>query len=167
MTSGTGLGAIISGAMCLFRMRAVQIYALCVTSVLIISSASASAENQGQGQEPIEALQKRIEAFQKAFDTAMNAMQVSEVVRLQDGSSYLPRTSEDLTMKANQKVDAWGSPFCIIPIGERVAVVSGGPSHLSCDALPFTAEQMAESKQALYFGPSDVVVFIATRVRRP
>jgi len=132
-TFETVLGAIISSVMCLSRRRAVKIYALCLTSVLFIPLVSAS----GQSQEQIEEFQKRIEEeYQKRLPqlvTAMNAKQVGDLVRLQDGSSYLPRTSEGLTMEAKQKVDAWGSPFCIIPVGDRVAVVSGGPSHLSCD----------------------------------
>jgi len=150
--------------MCLSLKRAVQIYALCLTSVLFISSISA----YGQSQEQIDEYQKEFEEeYQKLrpqMVTALNAMHVGEVVRLQDGSSYLPRTSDGLTMEAKQKVDAWGSPFCIIPVGNRVAVVSGGPSHLSCDALPLTAEQIAKSK-GLHFGPSGVVAFIAIRRR--
>jgi hypothetical protein len=56
-----------------------------------------------------------------------------------------------------------GSLFCIIPLlDERLAVVSGGPSHLSCDALPLNAEQIACSNKSIY-GPFDVVVVIANQ----
>jgi hypothetical protein len=65
-------------------------------------------------------------------------------------------------MDTKLKVDAWGNPFCINAVGERVAVVSGGPSHLSCDALPLSAQQIAASNRSLYAGPSDVVVVIVT-----
>jgi hypothetical protein len=125
------------------------------------------AANKGQGL--IEAYEKDPQKFKRyaeMFDTAMNAKQVGDVVLRQDGSRP-PRTSEPLTMGANVKVDAWGSPFCIIPVGERVAIVSGGPSRLPCDALPLTPEQIAKSNQLLYAGPSDVVVFIAMRARQP
>jgi hypothetical protein len=162
LTFETVLGAIISSVMCLSRSLAVRIYALCLSPVLFISLVSASGQSQ-----------KQIEEYRKDFEqellprlvTAMNATQVGDVVGLQDGSSYLPRTSEGLTMEAKQKVDAWGSPFCIIPVGDRVAVVSGGPSHLSCDVLPLTAEQIGKSK-GLHFGPSGVVAFITIRARR-
>ncbi len=100
------------------------------------------------------------------LDTAMNAKQVGDVV-LHHGGSHPPRTSEPLQMDANLKVDAWGSPFCIIPAGRRVAVVSGGPSHLSCDALPLTPEQIAKSNRSMYAEPSDVVVVIAVPSQRP
>ncbi len=59
-------------------------------------------------------------------------------------------------MDAKLKVDAWGNPFCIIPVSERVAIVSGGPSHLSFDALPLNAQQITVSSRSLYAGPSDV-----------
>jgi hypothetical protein len=128
--------------------------------------ALAPTGNKGQGL--IEAYQKDPQKFKRyadMLDTAINAMQVGEVV-LRQGRAHPPRTSEPLPMEVKLKVDAWGSPFCIIPVGERVAVISGGPSHLSCDALPWTTEQIAKSKRNLYAGPSEVVVFIA-RPKQP
>jgi len=52
-------------------------------------------------------------------------------------------------------------------MGEKLAVLSGGPSRLSCDALPLTPEQIAKSSRSLYAGPSDVVVVVALRPRQP
>ena len=89
----------------------------------------------------------------------MNAKRVSDVV-LRQGGSHPPRTSEALPMEANFKVDAWGDPSCVIPVGKKVAVVSGGPSRLSCNALPLTPKQIAKSNRNLYAGPSDVVVLL-------
>ena len=129
--------------------------------------ASAPAANQGQGL--IDAYQKDPQKFKRyadMFDTAMNATKVGDVV-LRQRRSHPPRTSEPLQMEADVKVDAWGSPFCIIPLGEKVAVVSGGPSRLSCDALPVTPEQIGKSNRNVYAGPSDVVVVIATRSQQP
>ena len=153
LTARNVLGAIISSVMWLLGRRTVQTYALCLTTILIISAVPAYAGN-------IEEFQKRIRDVNQ---TAEKAEQIGELLRHQDASSNLPRTSDGLTMEANQKVDAWGSVFCIIPIAERVAIVSGGPSHLSCDALPWTAGQIAKSEQGLHFGPADVVMFIAYR----
>lgn len=117
----------------------------------------------------IEAYQKDPQRFQRyaeMLDTAMNAKQVGDVL-LRQAPSHSPRTSEPLLMDAKLKVDAWGNPFCIIPVGERVAVVSGGPSHLSCDALPLNAQQIAVSSRNLYAGPSDVVVVIVSHQSAP
>ncbi len=128
---------------------------------------ASAAANKGPGL--IEAYQRDPQKFKRyanMFDTAWNAKQVGNVV-LRQGGSHPPRTSEPLQMEANVKVDAWGKPFCIIPIGEKVAVVSGGPSRLSCDALPLTPEQIAKSNRNLYAGPSDVVVAIALRSQQP
>jgi hypothetical protein len=128
--------------------------------------ASASASNKSQGL--IEAYQKDPQKFKRyadMLDTAMNAKQVSDVVLRQRGP-HPPRTSEPLQMAANLKLDAWGSPFCIIPLGQRVAVVSGGPSRLSCDALPLTPEQIAKSNRNLYAGPADVIVVIASPLQQ-
>ncbi len=95
------------------------------------------------------------------LDTAMNAKQVGDVL-LRQAASQTPQTSEPLIMDAKLKVDAWGNPFCIIPAGEKVAIVSGGPSHLSCDALPLKAQQISNSNRSLYAVASDVVVVIVT-----
>jgi hypothetical protein len=115
----------------------------------------------------IEAYQKdpqRFKRYAEMLDTAMNAKQVGDLL-LRQAASRLPPTSESLVMDPKLKVDAWGNPFCIIPVGERVAVVSGGPSRLSCDALPLNAQQIAGSNRSLYAGPSDVVVVVVTHQR--
>jgi hypothetical protein len=122
--------------------------------------AAPPAGNKGKGL--IEAYQKDSKKFKRyaeMLDTAMNAQQVGEVLLGQEASNP-PQTSASLPMDAKLKIDAWGNPFCIIPVGERIAVVSGGPSRLSCDALPLNAHQIANSNNSLYAGPSDVVVVI-------
>jgi hypothetical protein len=128
--------------------------------------ASTPASNKGEGL--IVAYQKDPQKFKRyadMLDTAMNAKKVGDSV-LREGGSHPPRTSAALAMEANLKVDAWGNPFCIIPMGEKLAVVSGGPSGLSCDVLPLTPEQIAKSGRSLYAGPSDVVVVVALRPRQ-
>jgi hypothetical protein len=117
----------------------------------------------GKGEGLIKEYQENPQKFKRyaeMLDTAMNAKKVGEVL-LQQTASRPPRTSESLAMEANLRVDAWGSPFCIIPVGARVAVVSGGPARLSCDALPLTAAQIAGSHRNIYAGPSGIVVVIA------
>lgn len=104
---------------------------------------------------------QRFKRYAQMLDTATNAKQVGDTI-LHENAAHSARTSESITIKANLKVDAWRSPFCIIPVAARVAVVSGGPSHLSCDALPLTPEQIAKSNRTIYAGPSDVVVVIAS-----
>lgn len=122
--------------------------------------ATPPADSKGVGL--IEAYQRdpqRFKRYAEMLDTAANAKQVGDLLLLH-AALHPPRTSESLLMDTKLKVDAWGNPFCIIPVGERVAVVSGGPSHLSCDALPLSAQQIAASNRSVYAGPSDVVVVI-------
>ena len=122
--------------------------------------AHAPSDNKGQGL--IAAYQKDPQKFKRyaqMLDTATNARQVGDAI-LRDNGALSARTSESLAIEANHKLDAWGKPFCIIPVGEIVAVGSGGPSRLSCDALPLTPEQIAKSNRTMYAGPSDVVVVI-------
>jgi len=122
--------------------------------------AHAPSDNRGEGL--IEAYQKGPQKFKRyaqMLDTATNARQVGDAI-LRGNGDLSGRTSESLAIEANHKVDAWGRPFCIIPVGERVAVISGGPSRLSCDALPLTPEQIAKSNRTMFAGPSDVVVVI-------
>jgi hypothetical protein len=143
------------------KWRPASIYLGCAfASVLTICPAVGSAGSEGQREGEIKGFEKRLTEM---VDTAMNAEEVGEVVRLQDGSADLPRTSEGLEMEAKEKVDAWGSPFCIISTGERVVVFSGGPSHLSCNSLSYTSEQVSKASRGLHFGRSDVVVFIVVR----
>ena len=122
-----------------------------------------------QGEGLIKAYQQDPQKFKRyaeMLDTAMNAKQVGNVL-LREAVSHLPRTSEFLPIDAKLKVDAWGRPFCIIPTRTSLAVLSGGPSRLSCNALPVSAEQIAKSPRKLYAGPSDVVVVVATRDDAP
>lgn len=124
---------------------------------------SAPTPNQAKGL--IEAYRKDPQRFKKyadMLDSAMSAKQVGDFV-LRENGLQPPRTSEPLAMTPKLKLDAWGQPFCIIPIGQKVAVVSGGPSQLSCDTLPLTATEIAASNRSLYAGPSDVVVVVVSQ----
>jgi|SRR5581483_9015455 len=94
--------------------------------------------------------------------TAMNAKQVGDVLLKQD-ISHLPATSESLPMEPKLKMDTWGKPFCIISVGARTAIISGGPSHLTCDHLPVTSDQVTKSSRSIYAAANDTVVFIARR----
>lgn len=113
----------------------------------------------------IEAYRKDPQKFKRyaeMLDSAMNAKKVGDVL-LQENNAHLPKTTNLLVMDKNVKLDAWGNPFCIIPVKGKVAIVSGGPSHLACDALPLTPEQIATSSRTLYAAPLDVVVVTVTQ----
>lgn len=120
----------------------------------------------------IEAYKRNPQEFKlyaQMLDTAVNARQVGQAVDHLTGS-HPPRDSSQLAIDSQIKVDAWGDPFCIIPISGRIAVVSGGPSKISCDALPVSIEQIEKSDRNIFAGSSHLVVVIVPQekpVRSP
>ena len=100
---------------------------------------------------------QKFKRYADMLDTAMNAKKIGDALIQQNGA-HLPRTSDLLPIDDKLKLDAWGRPFCIVPSQGKLAIVSGGPSRLACNAIPLTAEQIAKSDRTLYSGPSDVVV---------
>ena len=117
-----------------------------------------AADHRGPGL--IEAYKKDPQRFKRyagMLDSAMNAKKVGDEL-LRENNAHFPKTSDLLVMDEKEKLDAWGKPFCIIPVKGKVAIVSGGPSRLACDALPLTPEQIATSSRTLYAAPLDVVV---------
>ena len=142
--------------------RTARQYVLGVALVVIVCSLSSSAAAQSLTLTPE---QKFLQQVNAEFQTITRVGLVGEWVRIQDWSYPLPPTSQNLPMKADEKIDGWGKPFCIIQIGERVAVVSGGPSLFSCDALPLSPKQIAESKTDHFITSSKLVVYIIRRAR--
>lgn len=96
------------------------------------------------------------------LDTAGNARRVGQAVDHLTGS-HPPLDSSQLAMDSQIKVDAWGDPFCSIPISGRIAIVSGGPSKISCDALPVSVEQIEKSDRNIFAGPYHLVVVMSNQ----
>lgn len=112
----------------------------------------------------IEEYKKNPELFHRyarMFDTALNAMQVGKAV-LRLPTASLPLDSSHLKMESASAVDAWGDPFCIVRLRGGVAIVSGGPSKLSCAGLPLTRYQITHSSRSVFAGPDDVIVVIVS-----
>jgi len=115
----------------------------------------------------IEAYKKNPQEFKlyaQMFDSAVNAKRVGHTVDQLIGTRP-PLDSSHLAMDSHVKVDAWGDPFCIIPINGRIAVVSGGPSRIGCDALPLSIDQIEKSDRDIFAGPSHLVVVIVPQER--
>jgi hypothetical protein len=116
----------------------------------------------GANEGVIEAYKRNPQEFKlyaQMFDTAVNAKRVGQAVDQLIGSRP-PLDSSHLAMDSDIKVDAWGDPFCIIPITGRIAVVSGGPSKIGCDALPVSIDQIEKSDRNIFAGPNHLVVVI-------
>jgi hypothetical protein len=124
---------------------------------------TASGPHTGEGL--IEAYRRNPQEFRRyaeLFDTAVNARRVGEAV-LRLPPSRPPSNSSQLTMDSHSRVDAWGNPFCIIPLTGKLAVVSGGRAKTPCNALPLSVDQLNKSERAIFAGPSDSVVVILSK----
>jgi hypothetical protein len=102
------------------------------------------------------------ERYAQMLDTALNAMHVGKVA-LNLASSRIPSSSSQLPLDSKAKVDSWGSPFCLVPLVGRLAVVSGGPTKTPCNALPLSIEQLNRSERTVFAGPSESVIVIASK----
>lgn len=120
----------------------------------------ASPSNKGL----IEDYKKNPEEYRRyagMLDTALDAKEVGRaLLRLSPG--LLPADSSRLDMQSPSARDAWGDPFCIVPLSGRIAVVSGGPSKISCTALPLTRGEIAQSRRSIFAGPKDIIVVIVS-----
>ena len=105
---------------------------------------------------------KLYKRYAQMLDTALNARRVGEAA-LSLASSKIPRSSSQLAMDSHAKLDSWGSPFCIIPLVGKIAVVSGGPSKAPCNALPLSVEQLDRSERTVLAGPSESVIVILSK----
>lgn len=98
--------------------------------------------------------------YGQMLDTALNAKQVGmAAVRLPE----LPPDSSHLNMQSLSALDAWGDPFCLVRLSGKIAVVSGGPSKISCAALPVTRSQIANSGRNIFAGPDGVIVVVVSQ----
>ena len=78
-----------------------------------------------------------------------------------------PPDSTSLEIPKHLKFDAWARPLCILPLANSsLAVISGGPSHIPCNALPLTAAQLEDASREIFEGPNGIVVTI-TRPKPP
>src|SRR5882762_887816 len=66
--------------------------------------------------------------YAKVFETCLNAFDVGEEVLKNPLSTGTPITSAEVSsLRPEQRLDAWGHPFCLVTIDSRLAVISGGP----------------------------------------
>jgi len=99
--------------------------------------------------------------YARMLDTALNAKEVGRAM-LRLPTALLPVDSSHLDLQSLTAQDAWGDPFCIVPLRERIAIVSGGPSKISCTALPLTRDEIAQSRRSIFAGPDDIIVVIVS-----
>jgi hypothetical protein len=104
--------------------------------------------------------------YAATFDTATNGLMVGRWL-LSLHVTNPPPDSTSLQFPKQMRVDAWGRPLCILPLANSsLAVISGGPSHIPCNALPITTAQLQDASREIFEGPNGIVVTI-TRPKPP
>jgi hypothetical protein len=93
-----------------------------------------------QGNSLLAAYRKDPEKFKKygaLLVAALNASAVGDAVRQMPASDKLPSDSLGVTpLRGDQKIDAWGHPYCLLASGNRLATISLGPEAKNAGFLP-------------------------------
>ncbi|HVA16182.1 MAG TPA: hypothetical protein VMV59_00565 [Candidatus Dormibacteraeota bacterium] len=95
---------------------------------------------------------EKFRRYAKLYETAQNAFRLGQSVQEQGRAFHLPITSFSLNVPADQKVDAWGHPYCISRTDGGIAVVSGGPGapSFSCAQQRTHSSEISKSSRAVF-----------------
>ncbi len=120
-----------------------------------------------QGEGLISAYQKDPAKFKKyaqLFDTAVNAKRVAQFIQANRSGYNLPLSTSALAL--DERLDAWGHPYCVTATRTGLAVVSGGAQSASFDCskqnIP-TKEIVAATRQIFQTTSGHVVVLVGDR----
>jgi hypothetical protein len=98
----------------------------------------------------------------------------AEVVEAIDPSTrkILPKATTDLSaISANDKLDGWGNPYCLVVIRDRIAAVSSGPGQherLDCADLRLDLRRIADEPSGkLYRYPTGELVYLSGQGSQP
>ncbi len=123
-----------------------------------------------QGKSLLAAYRKDPEKFKKygaLFETALNASAVGDAVRQIAASDKLPSDSLGVTsLRGDQKIDAWGHPYCLLASRNRLAIISLGPeakTPASCRNFSVSKKDIFSAQRKLYERPSGEVILIVDR----
>jgi hypothetical protein len=123
-----------------------------------------------QGKSLLAAYRKDPEKFKKygaLLETALNASAVGDAVRQIPASDKLPSDSLGVTsLRGDQKIDAWGHPYCLLASGNRLAIISLGPeakTPASCRNFSVSKKDIFSAQRKLYERPSGEVILIVDR----
>jgi hypothetical protein len=123
-----------------------------------------------QGKGLLAAYRKDPEKFKKygaLLETALNASAVGDAVRQIPASDKLPSGSLGVTsLRGDQKIDAWGHPYCLLASGNRLAIISLGPeakTPASCRNFSVSKKDIFSAQRKLSERPSGEVILIVDR----
>ncbi len=123
-----------------------------------------------QGKSLLAAYRKDPEKFKKysgLLETALNASAVGDGVRQIPAPVKLPSDSLGVTsLRDDQKIDAWGHPYCLLASGNLLAIISLGPkarTPASCRNFSVSKKDIFSAQRKLYERPSGEVILIVDR----
>ncbi|HUJ31713.1 MAG TPA: hypothetical protein VLY23_10570 [Candidatus Acidoferrum sp.] len=112
----------------------------------------------------------KFKKYAALFDTAVNAGAVGDAVLQMPPSARLPANSLGLrSLRGDQRVDAWGHPYCLLTSRNLLAVISLGPeakTAATCRNLEISKEKIFSAQRNLYERPSGEVILIVDRTSR-
>ena len=120
---------------------------------------SPAAQSEGL----IAAYQKDPAKFKKyalLFDTALNAKRVGQFVQANRSAYALPLSTSALPL-GDQKLDAWGHPYCVTATKAGLAVVSRGEQTASLDCKrDIPAKEIAAATRQVFQTTGGTVVVL-------
>jgi hypothetical protein len=123
-----------------------------------------------QGKNLVVAYRKDPERFKKygaLLEAALNAFAVGDAVRQIPASVKLPSDSLGvMSLGGDQKIDAWGHPYCLLASANRIAIISLGPKAkmpASCRNFSISKRDIFSAHRKLYERPSGEVILIVDR----
>lgn len=124
---------------------------------------ASTAAPKGEGL--ILAYQKDPEKFKRyaqLFDTALNARRVGQFVQANRSSYTLPLSTSVLPL-GDEKMDAWGHPYCVTATKAGVAVVSRGEQTASFDCKrDVPANEIAAARRQIFQTTGGTVVVLVS-----
>jgi len=108
----------------------------------------------------------KFKLYAQMFDTFTNAKQLGKAILSDNPELRVPKDSTTLPgMPPNITVDAWGHPFCVMPVEGGIAVISGGHTaqSFSCAELKLNRKELGRTNRSAYQDSFGEIVVLTRR----
>jgi len=95
----------------------------------------------------------KFKLYAQMLDTFTNAKQLGKAILSGNAELRIPTDSTNLAdVPPNITADAWGHPFCVLPVQGGIAVISGGQTarSFSCAELKLSRKELGQAKRPAY-----------------
>jgi len=104
--------------------------------------------------------------YAQMFDTFTNAKQLGKAILSGNAELRIPTDSTNLAdVPPNTTADAWGHPFCVLPVRGGIAVISGGQTarSFSCAELKLSRKELGQAQRSAYQDSFGEIVVLTRR----